>query len=140
MIRRRPAGDDGTIMLLTLGYVVVVLALVAVVVDVSSVYLARRALAADCDGAALAAAQSVDTDAIYRQGSPTTELPLSRVEAAVAGYPTADGVQLAAALDAGDDVVVTGRRTLQLPLIRFLGVGSVQVVASARAQTYRLQR
>jgi uncharacterized membrane protein len=136
-MRRRPHGDDGTILLLTLGYVVVVLALVAVVVDVSAVYLARRALAADCDGAALAAAQSVDTDVLYRQGSPTAELPLGRVQDTVAGYPVGEGVQLQAAVNNGSDVTVSGRRTVQLPLVRFLGLGSVNVVASATAHTQR---
>jgi uncharacterized membrane protein len=139
-MRGRLKGDDGTILLLTLGYVVVVLALVAVVVDVSAVFLARRALAADCDGAALAAAQSVDTDMLYRQGSPTPELPLARVQDAVAGYPVGDGVQLSAGLSNGSDVTVSGRRTVQLPLVRFLGLGSVDVVASATARTERSSR
>jgi uncharacterized membrane protein len=136
-VRRRPEGEDGTILLLTLGYVVVVLALVAVVVDVSAVFLARRALASDCDGAALAAAQSVDTAVLYRQSSPTAQLPLTGVQEAVAGYPVAEGVVLQAMLVNGSDVRVSGRRTVQLPLVRFLGIGSVNVVASATAHTQR---
>jgi uncharacterized membrane protein len=136
-IRKRPAGEDGTILLLTLGYAILVLALVAVVIDVSAVYLARRALAADCDGAALAAAQSVDADAIYRQGAAPTELPLSRVDTAVAGYPVGDGVRLDGSVGSATEVTVTGRRTLQLPLVRFLGVGTVEVMASATAHTQR---
>ena len=128
--------DEGTILLLTIGYVVLILALVAVVVDVSSVYLARRALAADCDGAALAAAQSVDADALYRGTSPSRDLPLAGVAQAVERYPVGPGVRLTADATV-TEVSVTGRRTLQLPLVRFLGIGAVQVTASATAHTQR---
>jgi hypothetical protein len=43
---------------MTLGYLVVVLVLAFVVAEASMVYLARRSLAAECDGDDVAAAQS----------------------------------------------------------------------------------
>ena len=51
--------------MLVIGYVGLVLVLVVVAVDVSKVFLARRALAAAADAAALNAAQVVDRAAIY---------------------------------------------------------------------------
>jgi uncharacterized membrane protein len=70
--RVRPARDEGTVLLLIIGLVTVVALLVAVVTDVSSLYLHRRELIAAADGAALAGAQAVDEAAIYRDGLPTT--------------------------------------------------------------------
>lgn len=67
-----PSDDDGTVLLLIIGLITVVALLVAVVTDVSSLYLHRRELIAAADGAALAGAQSVDEAAIYRDGLPRT--------------------------------------------------------------------
>jgi uncharacterized membrane protein len=125
-------------MLLTIGYVVLILGLVAVVLDVSSVLLARRALAATCDGAALAAAQAVDTTALYTGGGGDEVLPLGAVQDAVSQYPTSDGTQLTAGVQGNSQVTVSGRRTVRLPLVRFLGIGEVDVVASAQAETRRV--
>jgi uncharacterized membrane protein len=78
----RTRDDEGTITLL-----VVFFALITVVVDTSTVFLAERQLQSLADGAAAAAAQRADLGAIY-QGSATATLPLSpdEVSTAVAGY------------------------------------------------------
>jgi uncharacterized membrane protein len=136
----RIRGDEGTIMLLTIGYVVLILGLVAVVVDVSAVLLARRSLAATCDGAALAAAQAVDTTALYTGGGGGEILPLGAVQDAVSRYPAPDGTQLTAGVQGDSQVTVSGRRTVRLPLVRFLGIAQVDVVASAQAETRRMTR
>lgn len=138
MRRGRARGDDGTIMLLTIGYVVLILGLVAVVVDVSAVLLARRSLAATCDGAALAAAQAVDTGALYTGGGGAQTLPLGAVQDAVSRYPVPDGTRLTAGIQNDAQVTVSGRRTVRLPLVQFLGIGRVDVVASAQAETRRM--
>ncbi|HMA48082.1 MAG TPA: pilus assembly protein TadG-related protein [Frankiaceae bacterium] len=135
---RRPRGDAGTILLLTLGYFSVALLLVVVVVDVSAVYLARRSLAAACDGASLAAAQQVDEVALYGARGELSELPLRRVGEAVARYQRDDDssgrTRLTAQLVDGDTVVVTGRRTVDLPMVGPLGIRPVTVTAGARAR------
>lgn len=124
-------GDGGTIMLLTLGYLVVALMLVAVVVDVSAVFLARRSLASDCDAASIAAAQQVSQRPLYQGG----DGPRLVLDPGVAG-PGAAGETLQADVGAGGTtVVVRGRRRVSLPLGHLLGLGSVTVTAASEAQS-----
>ncbi len=137
--RGRPGGVEGTILLLTLGYVVIALGLVAVVVDASAVFLARRGLASACDGASLAGAQSVDVPGVYH-GAATATLPLASVQGAVARYQAEAAPQssLVAAVTGGDHVVVTGSRTVALPVSRLLGIGPLTVRARAEANSGQL--
>jgi uncharacterized membrane protein len=137
----RARDDAGTILLLTLGCLTVALLLVLVVVDASAVFLARRALAADTDGASLAAAQSVSGPQVYARGA-GRRLPLAQVQAAVARYEAAAG---ASALNTtvehgadGDDVIVSGRRPVTLPFAGLIGIGPVTVTATSRASSVRL--
>ena len=65
----RERDDEGTILFLTLGLSVVLLLLVAVVVDVSAVILAKRGVSSVADGAALAAAQQPDLDRLLAPDS-----------------------------------------------------------------------
>jgi uncharacterized membrane protein len=53
---RRPADDEGTVLLLTIGYAVLALVAVLVCVDATSLYLAQKKLDALADAAALAGA------------------------------------------------------------------------------------
>ena len=80
--RLRPGADDGQLLLLVLAYTVIAALLVTVVVDLSKVYLYRRALVAAADGAALSAANEPDLASIYRGGNRV--LPLSGEGARVA--------------------------------------------------------
>lgn len=127
-------------MLLTLGFVVVALGLVAVVVDASAVFLARRGLASACDGASLAGAQSVDVAGVYG-GAPTgTSLPLAQVQRAVGRYAAelAPGSALSASVSGGVRVVVVGTRQVDLPVSHLLGIGRIIVHARAEAISGRL--
>jgi uncharacterized membrane protein len=56
MKRRRQSDDEGSVLILTLGYAVLALAVVLVCVDATSLYLAQKRLDAVADAAALAAA------------------------------------------------------------------------------------
>ncbi len=64
-----PRRDDGQVTILVIGFVVVVLALIAVVVSATQVHLERTRLAALADLAALDAAEQI-SDAAYFQPLP----------------------------------------------------------------------
>lgn len=77
LTRRGAPDDDGQLMVLIIGFVFIAALLVIAGVDVSKVFLARRALSSVADAAALAAAQSVDRTALYAgSGSCGQLLPL----------------------------------------------------------------
>ena len=136
--QRRPTGDAGTVLVLVLGLAGILVALVAVVVDVSAAVLAKRAVASAADGAALSAAQAVDLDVVY-VGGLGEAVPLSVAEARrrVAAYETEarrqqPGLVLAVRVE-GQTAVVTGTRSVRLPL-RLPGSSPVRVTAVARAR------
>jgi hypothetical protein len=137
-VRRRQRNDDGTILLLVVGLTAVLLAAVALVVNVSAVILAKRSLASAADGAAVSAAQALDTHAFYATGL-TGGVPLDPAEAAarVAAYradaaASQPGLQMSVQVD-GRTAVVRASRTLTLPL-GILSTGPVTVEAVARAR------
>lgn len=140
-MRRRPAGDDGTILLLVLGFTALLLVLVAVVVDVSAVVLAKRGAASAADGAAIAAAQQLDEGAVYANGLDEA-IPLSRdkVQAVVAVYAARaaegqPGLELIPDVDATrTTATVTAQREVALPFGGWLGLGSLTVTAVAHAR------
>ena len=94
----REPRDSGQITLLVIGYVSIALVLIVAGIDASKVFLAQRALSSAADSAALAAAEGVDTRAVYagpgiRCG---TTLPLDQDRAA--------GLAVAAVDDESDDL------------------------------------
>lgn len=136
---RGPRGEDGTVLMLVLGFAVLLVAMVGVVVDVSAVVLAKRGVAAAADGAAVSAAQSLDLDQLYRDGLGTqVPLDLDEARSRVAAYARQaaveqPGLSLEVRLD-GRTAVVTATRTLTLPFPVPGSAGAVQVAAVARAR------
>lgn len=137
---RRLRGDDGTILVLLLGFTAVLLLMVAVVVNVSAVILAKRALVSAADGAAVAAAQELDLAALHDRGLGSGRIPLSRRQVVdrVEQYERQvgqDGVDLAGDVSAdGSTAVVRAVRRVELPFGRMLGFRPVRVEAQARAR------
>ncbi len=138
MRRVQARQDDGSVLLLVIGFAGILLTLVAVVVDVSAVVLAKRGVASAADGAAVSAAQALDLQAAYGQGL-GAQLPLDvgEARARVAAYEAQvrgaqPGLRLALRLE-GRTAVVTGSRTVRLPF-RLPGTGPVRVSAVARAR------
>lgn len=89
---RRRSRDEGQLTLLVIGYTAIAAVLVLAGVDVSKVFLARRALASVADSAALAAAQTVDRAALYAgdAGGCGGLLPIDAAAAADAVAETLD--------------------------------------------------
>ena len=67
-MKGRQSEDDGQILIMLLGYVVIALMLVIVAVDVTAVHLARTQLLDAADAAALDAADAADASSVYRTG------------------------------------------------------------------------
>ncbi|MDP9465891.1 MAG: pilus assembly protein TadG-related protein [Actinomycetota bacterium] len=130
--------DEGSVLLLVIGFAGILLTLVAVVADVSAVVLAKRSLASAADGAAVSAVQALDLDAVYDEGL-GDQIPLSTgdARARVAAYEGQMrrqqlGLRLVVRLE-GRTAVVTGSRVVRLPF-RLPGTGPVRVFAVARAR------
>lgn len=136
--------DAGQVTVLIIGYFLIAALLVTVVVNVSRVFLVRRALSGTADGAAVAAANGLDETAIYG-GELGVNVPLSGARAAdlVADYVAVAGPQVCDAwvvdVDADADVAsVTLACTVQLPFVNMVSAGyagGVLVTATASARS-----
>ena len=113
--------EEGQVLLVILVYCLITVSLVGVVTSASAVHLERKRLLALADGAALDAADALDTDAFYRRGaSPGVGVPLTdaSVRASVHEY-----VELAGAREQFEHFAVaagTGTadgRTAQVTLV-----------------------
>lgn len=141
MTRPDPRDDSGTILVLLLGFTAVLLLMVAVVVNVSSVVLAKRGVASAADGAAVAAAQELDVDVLYERGL-GARIPLDpgavgqRVEQyQVQARVSQPGLDLAGSVASdGTTAIVQAQRSVELPFGEILGFQPVLVRAEARAQ------
>lgn len=140
---RRERGDEGTIVFLTLGLAVVLMALVVVVVDVSVVVLAKRNVANAADGAALVAAQQPDVRVLNsRRDALDRRLPLDvrEVRRVVGLYQREEAARqptltLSVTVTGGTEAVVQARRTVRLPFASRFGVQNVVVRAIGRARS-----
>jgi len=148
-VRRRD--DRGSMIPLVLGFFVLAALLIFGAVTASTAFLAQRDLAAVCDGAAVAAAQSVNEGALYAAGlaAGTTDgqrlpLDLTAVEAAVARYVGVggyggdpDGLTVSGSVGGdGTTAVVRCTRTVQIPFGAVYGYPDGlprSAVASARS-------
>jgi len=102
------ASDDGSILVLSLGFIVICILALAVVVDASTVFLARRALQSQADAAALAGAQAIDVDAYYSGGADARiRLDPARIRATVERHVRRDpGDGRLAAVSLRNDIVL----------------------------------
>jgi hypothetical protein len=125
-------------MVLTLGLVAVVLGLVLTVADAGTVFVARRELAAACDGAATAAAQAADEPAVYAgAGGPRLPLDLAAARVRVARYVqqvAAVGSFTVTGVDAaGTTVTLSCARRVAVPFAGWLHLAPRRIALTARA-------
>lgn len=114
---KRLRSDQGSVLILSLGLIVVCVLAVGVVVDASALFLARRSLQAQADSAALAGAQAIDVEAYYQRGAASgVRLEPTRVRSAVERFvrrSSADVRLRSVAL--ADDIVVVRLQGLVRP-------------------------
>ena len=105
---KQRTADEGSILVLSLGFIVICILALGVVVDASTVFLARRALQAQADSAALAGAQAIDLDAYYSDGAAARiRLDSSGIRSAVERHVRRDpGEGRLTAVSLRDDVVL----------------------------------
>ncbi len=105
---RPRTGDEGSVLVLSLGFIVICILALGVVVDASTVFLARRALQAQADSAALAGAQAIDLGAYYADGAASRiRLDPSGIRSAVERHVRRDpGDARLTAVSLRDDIVL----------------------------------
>jgi uncharacterized membrane protein len=135
--------DDGTVLSLVIGAVVIVLSLVTVVTDVGVLWLQRRSLQATLDGAALAGAQSVDLPTVYAGGANgDLRLNATSARAAVRTYlaavpsskqPTSFRVTQVRVVTT--TITVRGTAVAHPPFLSWITGSGVTITAQASART-----
>lgn len=123
-------GERGSIMVLTLGFIVICVLAVAVVVDASAVFLERRSLQAATDSAALAGAQAIDLETYYERGaSAGVQLDPAAVRAAVRRQMGGvSGVRVDSVRIEGGEVIVRAHTRVRPPFSGWLTPGGARTI------------
>ena len=131
-----PQDDEGSILLLVLGYALLALALILVCVSATDLYIAQKRLDALADTAALAAAD--DYELVVTDGQPRAELAGDDVRARAAEMVAADerGATLVSA-DTPDGVSarVVVSDTWHPPLVSLFVPDGVNLVSTSTSRT-----
>jgi uncharacterized membrane protein len=120
---------------MTIGFLVVIGLLLAVVVNASAAYLQRQELAHLSDGAALAAADGLDEGAFYADR--TIELDPAAARQLVSGYLAGEDVAGVDVVVRGDTVDVRLERVVELPFTPPGWPDRTRVSAEASSQLRR---
>lgn len=123
-------GERGSIMVLTLGFIVICVLAVAVVVDASAVFLERRSLQATADSAALAGAQAIDLETYYERGAGARiHLDPGAVRSAVRRQiDGVGGVRLDSVRIEGSEVIVRAHTRVRPPFSGWLTPGGARTI------------
>jgi uncharacterized membrane protein len=136
-LRERSAGDDeGSILILTLGYAVLAIAVILVCVDATSLYLAQKRLDALADAAALAGADGFTL--VVTAGDPRAELTDEGVHEqadALVGDVGGGAVVVDAGTPDGVSARVTVADTWRPPVIALFVPDGVALEATATSRT-----
>jgi hypothetical protein len=133
--------EDGSVLLFGLGLSIAALMITTVAINVAAIWTTRNVLDGIADGAALAAAQAIDADAVYQDGI-GTRLRISesaarvRVRDYVRAANTDAQVQqfsIRAVMVSGTSVTVTVQAKPKLAFGYLMPVSSPVVVSSAKA-------
>jgi uncharacterized membrane protein len=132
-----PAEDDeGSVLILTLGYALLAITVILVCVDATSLYLAQKRLDALADAAALAGADGFTL--IVDSGEPVAELTDAGVREqaeALIGDVGQDAVVLSAGTPDGVSARVTVGGTWRPPIVALFVADGVTLEATATSRT-----
>ncbi|MCI0687773.1 MAG: pilus assembly protein TadG-related protein [Sporichthyaceae bacterium] len=130
-----PAGERGQMLILLMGLITLILMVLALGWDASNWVIGQRALNNLADGAAIAAANDVDTDVYYESEGTEVRVALDQATATVNSYlggssgdTGVEGVRLAAPVQFSvasgtPQVTVTLTAPTPVAFLRFLPVG-----------------
>lgn len=145
----RQDGEDGQLMVLIIGYVLLALLVTTVVAAASSVYIEHKKLLSLADGASVAAADSFTLGQLQSSsGSPTAVLSGSRVRSTAADYLNRNGafarfsglaVGPATGSPDGSTAVVVLSAAVHPPIVNFLVPDGIRIEATSTARS-RLTR
>jgi hypothetical protein len=148
-LRHAGHGQEGQMIVLIIGYVLLALLLATVVMAATSIYLEHKKLLSLADGASVAAADSFTLGQLGNSGGmPTTVLDGGRVRSAAVDYLQRNGAftrfnGLAVAPGTGSPdgatAVVTLSAAVHPPVVNFLVPDGIRVEASSTARS-RLAR
>lgn len=148
-LRSRGEGrENGQMMVVTIGYVVVALLLATVVAAASAVYIEHKKLLSLADGASVAAADSYSLGQVGGAEKPSAVLSSERVRSVTGSYLSQNSAysrfdQLAVGLDTGSPDNATAEVVLRAvahpPVVGFLLAEGVPIEARSTARS-RLTR
>jgi hypothetical protein len=148
-VKPSKAVEDGQMIVLVVGYVLLALLVTTVVVGISSVYLEHKRLLSLADGASLAAADSFTLGDVGSDGgTPSAVLGSERVRNVAADFigrnPAAqrfDRLEIATATGSPDasTAVVVLTAAVHPPVVNFLMPDGIRIEASSSARSRLLR-
>ena len=141
MIPKRLRKEDGSILVFGIGLAVTAIMIFTLAVNVATLWLTRNVLDGIADGAALAAAQAIDSDAIYESGvGGNLKLNSSQAKNRVKQYVQTGNIKsqvrelgIKSVVVSGTSVTVTLQAKPNLAFGYLLPISSPVVVSSAKA-------
>lgn len=134
--RAADADDEGSILLLTLGYAVLALAAVFVCVDATSLYLAQKRLDSVADAAALAAADGFQFDVAAGEAvAVLTDVGVASQAEAIVAEVGGDTVLVSASTPDGVSARVTVAASWHPPILALFVPDGVALEATATSRT-----
>lgn len=141
MILKNLRKEDGSILVFGIGLAVTAIMIFTLAVNVATLWLTRNVLDGIADGAALVAAQAIDSDAIYESGvGGNLKLNSSQAKNRVKQYVQTDNIKsqvrelgIKSVVVSGTSVTVTLQAKPNLAFGYLLPISSPVVVSSAKA-------
>ena len=141
MILKKLRKEDGSILVFGIGLAVTAIMILTLAVNVATLWLTRNVLDGIADGAALAAAQAIDSDAVYESGvGGNLKLNSSQAKNRVKQYVQTGNIKsqvrelgIKSVVVSGTSVTVTLQAKPNLAFGYLLPISSPVVVSSAKA-------